>query len=120
MRMMKAVKTACKLGTLVLLALAASAGCGVAAIDDGPSGGTSLRVPSVLEFPKVSDAMPPRCATLDCHGQQGRNMRLYGFRGMRLDPDATPLEGKTTADEYTQNYWSVVGLEPEMISEVIV
>jgi hypothetical protein len=70
-------------------------------------------------FPQVADAMQLHCGTLDCHGQIGRNMRLYGQYGMRLTPDATPLGPITTQEEYNASYESVVGLEPEIMSQVV-
>src|SRR5262249_21206223 len=67
-----------------------------------------------------------RCGTLDCHGQLGRGMRLFSETGPRAF-DATPLGffpnttggAKVTEDELLQNYRSVVGLEPEVMAQVI-
>ena len=67
----------------------------------------------------LADAMQPACGTLDCHGQVGRNMRLYGGRGLRLDPAANPADGETTIAEYNATYLSVVGLEPEALAAVL-
>jgi hypothetical protein len=66
-----------------------------------------------------------RCGTLDCHGSTFRNMMLFGYQGMRLplsDPNATPnLPGSadTTIDELVADYHSVVGLEPEIMTQVV-
>lgn len=70
------------------------------------------------------DFLIHRCGTLDCHGQAGRNLRLYGQFGLRLDPNDTSqdqLAGgvPTTPDEYDSDYRSVVGLEPEQMSLVV-
>jgi hypothetical protein len=79
---------------------------------------TSLDLPARAPFNTVSDAMQLRCGTLDCHGQPGRNMRLYGYYGMRLDPADNPLGDPTKSAEYDASYWSVVGLEPETMARV--
>lgn len=67
----------------------------------------------------VNDFMVARCGALDCHGQVGRPLRLYGVNGLRKVP---PLEvelerptGPLTAEELDDNYLSVVGLEPEAL-----
>ena len=67
---------------------------------------------------RVADAMQPSCGTLDCHGQPDRNLRLYGGRGLRLDPVKASKDGDTEPPEYEANYWSVVALEPEILSTV--
>jgi hypothetical protein len=75
--------------------------------------------PDRTTFPPVLDAFERRCATLDCHGAPGRNLRLYTGSGLRLNPKDVPGSGSTTKDEYDASYWSVVGLEPEVISQVV-
>ena len=78
-----------------------------------------LSVPSRADFPLVGDAMQLSCGTLDCHGQVGRNMRLYGRYGLRLDPTYDPLTQETSDAEYDASYASIVGLEPEAMSSVV-
>jgi hypothetical protein len=78
-----------------------------------------LSVPSRAAFPPVADAMQLNCGTLDCHGQVGRNMRLYGRYGLRLDPTYDPLTQETSDAEYDATYASIVGLEPEAMSSVV-
>ena len=78
-----------------------------------------LHAPSRIDFPPVSDALQLRCATLDCHGQVGRNLRLYGFSGLRLAATQSPLDFPTTDAEYQASYEAVVGLEPEALSKVV-
>ncbi len=78
-----------------------------------------LSVPSRADFPPVADAMQLSCGTLDCHGQVGRNMRLYGRYGLRLDPTYDPLTEDTSDAEYDATYASIVGLEPEAMSSVV-
>jgi hypothetical protein len=85
--------------------------------DADPSG--MLAVPPRANFEVVSDAMQLHCGTLDCHGQIGRNMRLYGLYGLRLNPMDNPLEQPTTPAEYDACYRSIVGLEPEALSLVV-
>jgi hypothetical protein len=59
------------------------------------------------------------CGTLDCHGQIGRNLRFFGARGLRLAPQDNPGDNATTAREYDEDYFSLIGLEPELLSDVI-
>jgi hypothetical protein len=68
---------------------------------------------------KVSQFMEVRCGGLDCHGQDGRPLRIYGQTGLRLKAkeDGTRDNSPTTDDERTENYRSVIGLEPEALSE---
>jgi hypothetical protein len=88
--------------------------------DLSPSGPQeNLSVPSRSAFPPVGDAMQLRCGTLDCHGQVGRNMRLYGRYGLRLDPNDDPLTELTSDAEYEASFESIVGLEPETMSNVV-
>jgi hypothetical protein len=72
-------------------------------------------------FQPVGDYVENRCGTLDCHGQVGRNLRIWGCEGMRLEADATPsscAEQPTTEAEYQATYRSIVGLEPQVMSSV--
>jgi len=90
----------------------------------GEVGGNSpvqleLLAPTRTDFERVADAMQPHCGTLDCHGEAGRNLRLFGGRGLRLAPGGNPLDGDTTPAEYDATFWSVVGLEPETLTAVL-
>jgi hypothetical protein len=77
-------------------------------------------VPDRASFPPVADLLEHRCGSLDCHGSTYRNLRLYGYEGLRLDGGSTPsAHPNTTVDEYDQDYQSVVGLEPEIMSQVV-
>jgi len=82
-------------------------------------GRNQLAEPDYGQFPKVADAIAPSCATLDCHGQIGRNFRFYWSRGLRLASDGRPGEGETTPDEYLMTYRSLVGLEPYKLDSVV-
>jgi len=101
------------------VALASLLGCS-ASVEDQTSQERSLLVaPSRNDFPDVANAMQLRCATLDCHGQAGRNLRLYGYGGLRLSPTENPNGNPTTDPEIAADYTSVVGLEPETLSAVV-
>lgn len=65
----------------------------------------------------VSTFMEKRCGALDCHGQIGRPLRIYSATGLRKNNvnGARDVRG-TQPDEQMDNYYSVVGLEPEEIS----
>ncbi|MEO6601889.1 MAG: hypothetical protein ABIQ16_18570 [Polyangiaceae bacterium] len=103
---------------LIAVALSLQA-CGPSVSEEAVRLGSSLQAPSQIAFPDVADALQKRCATLDCHGQAGRNLRLYGYGGLRLSQADTPIGIPTTDLEYKASYDSVVGLEPEIMSEVV-
>ena len=75
----------------------------------------------------VDPYLARRCATLDCHGQVGRPLRLYSQLGLRqsdagvIDPiDVTGFRGEPTTDaEKHANYQAVVGLQPEIMDQVV-
>jgi hypothetical protein len=80
---------------------------------------------SEAEFGIVGDYLDHRCGSLDCHGQVGRNLRIWGCEGMRLDPHAVPIcsvpqgGSATTPAEHQATYRSLVGLEPTVMSQVV-
>jgi hypothetical protein len=85
-----------------------------------PNNGLVLEYPSREDFTGPADAMQVKCGTLDCHGQIGRNLRLYGYYGMRLDPANNPIDPFETSDaEYDASYASVTALEPEELTRVV-
>ncbi len=86
-----------------------------------PDGNARIAIvaPSAASFPAVATFLEQRCGTLDCHGQVGRSLRLYGFVGLRLDPTDVPGGRATTPDEVDADYQSVVGLEPEILAAVV-
>jgi hypothetical protein len=77
------------------------------------------------EFGPVADFLGHRCGSLDCHGQVGRNFRIWGCEGMRLEPGDVPVCSRalggqpTSADEHQATYRSLVGLEPAVMSSVV-
>lgn len=83
------------------------------------SGVSDLHVPDRATFPLVADALQPSCGTLDCHGQRGRNLRLFGGRGLRLDPHGNSADEATTDAEYLASFRSLIGLEPEALDRVL-
>ena len=106
----------------VIAALAAAA---LAAVSSSCSLGTESgefgELPDKASFidNKVSLFMEVRCGGLDCHGQEGRPLRIYGQTGLRRRPreDGLRDNSPTTDEERTENYLSVVGLEPEAMAE---
>ena len=81
---------------------------------------TSLPPPADLApFAPLDVALGPSCASLDCHGQPGRNLRLYDAQGLRLAPTDVSGVGSTTQDEILANFRSVVALEPDLTSQVL-
>ncbi len=95
-------------------------GCG----SGEPLGGrlSEGELPDRAQFGVVAAAMQRRCATLDCHGQVGRNLRLYGLGGLRLStaeaPIVDPLADPTSIAELDSSFASVVELEPEALWRV--
>jgi hypothetical protein len=80
---------------------------------------------SEATFSPLNGYLVERCGTLDCHGSPGRNFRIWGCDGMRLDAGQTvscvPNDaggGLTTLYEYQATYRSMVGLEPQVMSAV--
>ena len=94
-------------------------GCAPSVEEQTTAERTFLSAPSRADFPDVGNALELRCGTLDCHGQPGRNLRLYGYGGLRLSPAETPNGDPTTDQEIAACYDSLVGLEPETLSEVV-
>jgi len=70
----------------------------------------------------VDNYLRRRCGTLDCHGQPGRALRLYGREGFRLyNEDAGLISGfqPTTPEETLANFQAIVTLEPEEMSRLM-
>ena len=82
--------------------------------------------PSVAEYRAGPDNyLGKRCSSLDCHGQIGRPLRIFSKNGLRAF-DASPpggfpyISGRTglADEEVLLNYEGVIGLEPEVLSQV--
>ena len=77
---------------------------------------------TTTEWAPVADYLGHRCGSLDCHGDVQRNFIIWSCDGLRLSPTAISgcdMGENTTAAEYEATYRSLVGLEPETMSEVI-
>ena len=108
-----------RIGTRVACAfLLALSGLACASAPDG-NARVAVVAPSAASFPAVATFLEHRCGTLDCHGQIGRNLRLYGYDGLRLAAADLPGGAPTTADEIAVDYQSVIGLEPEILATVV-
>lgn len=107
------------LGAVALLAAASALGAGGCSSPD-----TSARVdpigPDASQFVYVAPVLSRRCGSIDCHGSIFRNLRVYGYGGLRLGADASPdFPTKLTREEVTATYESVIALEPEIMREVV-
>jgi len=116
-RVHTAVRIVAALGAVGLTV--APSGCSNDLDSTSAGSSSSLSAPPRQGFELVADAMQLHCGTLDCHGQLGRDMRLFGQFGLRLDPAFNPLTQPTSVAEYDASYASVVGLEPEAMSSVV-
>ncbi len=93
------------LAMLVGYAIAASSGCEITQGYDAPTASGDPDVWAQYVQPYVA----PRCATLDCHGDPGRPLRIYSTEGLRDGEDRTaPL----TASELDDNVLAALGVSP--------
>jgi hypothetical protein len=85
-----------------------------------PSGDrATYRAPDRESFSAVSPMLEAHCGTLDCHGQEGRSLRLWNQSGMRLSSDDVTGDGGTREAEVDANYASVITIEPEILDAVV-
>ncbi len=79
--------------------------------------------PNRQQFDFVAPVLARRCGSIDCHGSIYRNMRIYGYGGLRLPSGTetiTPMTPNRVTDVEAQaSYDSVVGLEPEIMRTVV-
>ena len=76
--------------------------------------------PDRSTFAPVAQALDHSCGTLDCHGTPYRNLRLYGNEGLRYVATDQPLfPACSTTVEVDQDYAGLIGLEPEVMAEVV-
>jgi hypothetical protein len=109
------------------LAIVAALSLGCSAVD--PSAEVTVKGPAFgadgADFRPVSAVVERRCGTLDCHGEIARPLRIYGQYGLRkpTDTDAgSHYPGgldPTSPSELTDNYQSMIGLEPELTDLVV-
>ena len=99
----------------LLLAVACAMGgaCSVPASDDR----VQYSAPARDVFPPVGDMLGSYCGSLDCHGHVARNLRIYGFKGLRLQD--VPGVGVTSQAEYDQTYDAVVAIDPEVLGTLV-
>lgn len=83
-----------------------------------PNAQLTIQVPPRSQFDPVAVMLNRTCGTLDCHGQVGRNLRIYGREGLRLDPSDIPGGADLTEAEGDADFRSAVGLEPERWNEM--
>jgi hypothetical protein len=84
-----------------------------------PNATTVVVGPDRSQFDMVQPFMNSSCGSLDCHGVRYRNLKIYGFDGLRLAPGDVPGGNPTTEAEIDATYASVVFLEPEIMNEVV-
>jgi len=109
--------TACGGASVALAGAGCSSPDGSATVD--PTAGDAG--PSREQFAFVAPVLARRCGSIDCHGSIYRNMRIYGYGGLRIGANATPMApaGVVTPAEAEASYESVVGLEPEIMRTVV-
>ena len=124
------MSAAVRLGAFVALALATGATGLVACSSPDAGARVDAGGPDRAQFATVLPVLGRRCGSLECHGSPYRNMRLYGFGGLRLpgkaggdagfiatpDPQGPEIPLDT---EVTASYEAVVGLEPEIMRQVV-
>lgn len=110
---------------LFALALSAAGGAVASAGCSSPDASATVDPigPDRAQFDLVAPVLVRRCGSIDCHGSTYRNMRIYGYGGLRLPAPGklpTPMSPQSvTADEAQASYDSVVGLEPELMRAVV-
>jgi hypothetical protein len=96
----------------VLLSLLLACACG-GGVDPEVPLTTGAPAPSLADYAtSVHPILEARCATLDCHGDLGRPLRLYAETGLRaldsLRRNATPI----TPDELNANLRAILAVDP--------
>jgi hypothetical protein len=106
-------------GSFLLLSTAAAVSCS----SPDPSARIDPIGPDRTTFEPVAKMLGRRCGTLDCHGSTYRNLRLYGYGGLRLDvnllPESDAGANNITTAEVDADYEAVIGLEPEVMRLVV-
>lgn len=105
---------------LLALAIAACVVSAAVACETPRQGEIDPAGPDEATFAPVADMLITRCGSIDCHGSTYRNLRLYGYTGLRLSPNDRPdMPETTTAAEISADYDAVVSLEPAILREVV-
>lgn len=128
------MKRAVYMRAFLALTLAAAGGALVATACSSPDAAATVDPtagdagPSREQFDFVAPVLARRCGSIDCHGSIYRNMRIYGYGGLRTGPDPNPdpaipfnpqIPKAVTPAEAQASYESVVGLEPEIMRTVV-
>jgi hypothetical protein len=98
---------------LTVGACALAGACAVPPSDDR----AGYSAPARDVFPPVGDMLGSHCGSLDCHGHVARNLRIYGFKGLRLQE--IPGVGVTSQAEYDRTYDAIVAIDPEVLGTVV-
>jgi hypothetical protein len=83
----------------------------LAACTDGPGRTATPALDPAAYAASVHPIMEARCATLDCHGDLRRSLRLYSETGLRLRDDLR--DQPLTPAELAGNVSSLAGVDPE-------
>jgi hypothetical protein len=75
--------------------------------------------PDATQFKAVAPMLVRRCGSIDCHGSRFRNMRVYGYGGLRLGSNRPDRPERVTEEEARATFESVIGLEPELMRDVV-
>ena len=109
-----------KLRAYTLTAMFAASALGVACSSPDTTARVDPIGPDLAQFKAVAPMLVRRCGSIDCHGSTFRNFRLYGYGGTRLLPGNRPdFPASLGAEEVRANYEAVIGLEPEMMRDVV-
>ena len=76
----------------------------------------SIPAGDIEPFRSVSAMLQTSCGTLDCHGRTTRNLRLYGYGGLRLSDLDRPDGRATTDGELALTIRTIRSLEPEKLN----
>lgn len=82
--------------------------------------------PDQKQFDVVAPVLSRRCGSIDCHGSNYRNFRIYGYGGTRLRDPAAPnailrpdFPAFVTPVEIEASYEAVIGLEPALMRDLV-
>ena len=107
-------------GPIVLALVTLSTALGVACSSPDTTARVDPIGPSRDDFTRVAPMLVRRCGSIDCHGSSFRNFRLYGYGGQRLAPaDRPDFPASIQPEEVRFDYDAVVGLEPEIMRDVV-
>ena len=82
-----------------------------AALACGPEVGSDpMSAPDVGRYDALHPYLEARCATLDCHGDAGRPLRLFSETGLRAP--GVERDAELQPQERMANAWALVGVDP--------